>query len=155
MKCPHCLVEFHDNPAFGQLGIDDEGAWNYEKRKCPSCNKFIFWLTCGHAILVIGYSINNCETSKLEYDKTIKHLMVYPKSYSRNPCPTEVPDPIATDYKEACVVISDSPKASAALSRRCLQNLLRDKGGVTPSDLSNEILSDDLVLLRKRELFRY
>jgi hypothetical protein len=39
--------------------------------------------------------------------------------------------------------LNDSPKASAALSRRCLQNLLRDKAGVKPSDLNKEI--DDLL----------
>ena len=46
---------------------------------------------------------------------------------------------IVEDYKEACLVLSDSPKASAALSRRCLQNLLRGAAGVKPGDLSIEI----------------
>ena len=32
-----------------------------------------------------------------------------------------------------------SPKASAALSRRCLQNLLRDAAGVKPGNLADEI----------------
>jgi len=43
------------------------------------------------------------------------------------------------DYEEACKVLSDSPKASAALSRRCLQYLLREKGSVKPSNLDDEI----------------
>ncbi|MDO8131779.1 MAG: DUF4145 domain-containing protein, partial [Candidatus Brocadiales bacterium] len=38
-----------------------------------------------------------------------------------------------------CVVLSDSPKASAALSRRCLQHLLREKAHVKQSNLMNEI----------------
>ncbi|MGD0115877.1 MAG: DUF4145 domain-containing protein [Dehalococcoidia bacterium] len=37
------------------------------------------------------------------------------------------------------MVLADSPKASAALGRRCLQMVLRDKAGVKPSDLSKEI----------------
>jgi hypothetical protein len=43
------------------------------------------------------------------------------------------------DYREAAEVLPISPKASAALSRRCLQSVLRDKGGVTPTDLYGEI----------------
>ena len=35
--------------------------------------------------------------------------------------------------------MSESPKASAALARRCLQNLLRMKGGIKNGDLANEI----------------
>ena len=43
------------------------------------------------------------------------------------------------DYREACLVLTDSAKASAALSRRCLQNLLREHVHVKPSNLDNEI----------------
>jgi hypothetical protein len=52
-----------------------------------------------------------------------------------------VPAPIASDYREACLVLSFSPKASAALSRRCLQNLLRDAANLTDrsGNLSKEI----------------
>lgn len=53
--------------------------------------------------------------------------------------PKEVPNEFGEDYKEACLVLSDSPKASAALSRRCLQHILREKAGVRPQNLNNEI----------------
>lgn len=43
------------------------------------------------------------------------------------------------DYREAASVLADSPKASAALSRRCLQHVLREKAGVKPQDLAKEI----------------
>lgn len=43
------------------------------------------------------------------------------------------------DYNEACLILTLSPKASAALSRRCLQNILREKAGVKKGDLANEI----------------
>lgn len=46
---------------------------------------------------------------------------------------------MADDYNEACLVLGDSPKASAALSRRCLQHLLRDHAKVKPSNLVSEI----------------
>ncbi len=53
--------------------------------------------------------------------------------------PREVPDAFAQDYREACLVLNDSPKASAALSRRCLQHLLREVAHVKAGNLSDEI----------------
>jgi hypothetical protein len=50
-----------------------------------------------------------------------------------------VPEQHAADYREACLVVVDSPKASAALSRRCLQHLLREQAKVKPAELANEI----------------
>ena len=43
------------------------------------------------------------------------------------------------DYKEACQILSESPKASAALSRRCLQLILHEKAGVNKGNLKQEI----------------
>ena len=65
--------------------------------------------------------------------------MVRPKGISRTPLPPEVLEQFAYDYKEACLVLPDSEKASAALSRRCLQNLLREVANVKPRDLFSEI----------------
>jgi hypothetical protein len=50
-----------------------------------------------------------------------------------------VPAPYSVDYNEAALVLRDSPKASAALSRRCLQQVLVDKAGVTKRDLYDQI----------------
>ena len=43
------------------------------------------------------------------------------------------------DYREACLILADSPKASAALSRRCLQTILREKTEVPHKDLYGEV----------------
>ena len=51
----------------------------------------------------------------------------------------EVPSPYAEDYSEVCLTLVDSAKASAAISRRCLQHILRDKAGVKPGNLADEI----------------
>jgi hypothetical protein len=69
----------------------------------------------------------------------LQTLLVWPKGISRSPVPADVPPAIVEDYKEACLVLTDSPKASAALSRRCLQVLLRTAAGVKPGNLSDEI----------------
>src|SRR5690606_22414791 len=68
-----------------------------------------------------------------------KRFLGYPKTTARPAPPAEVPPEFADDYKEASLVLADSPKASAALSRRCLQHLLREKAGVKHSDLAKEI----------------
>ena len=81
--------------------------------KCSHCNKLSVW------------------------DKN-KKIMVFPKSSNRTFDLTDVPNEIAEDYEEACLVLSDSPKASAALSRRCLQNILRNQG-YTDKSLFKEI----------------
>ena len=50
-----------------------------------------------------------------------------------------MPQKYAEYFKEACLVIADSPMASAALSRRLLQLLLREVHKVKPGDLVAEI----------------
>jgi len=65
--------------------------------------------------------------------------MIYPKAMARSPISTDVKEQYAADYREACLVLADSPKASAALSRRTLQLLLREEARVKISNLSNEI----------------
>ena len=86
--------------------------------------------------------------------------VVYP-SYGRRPAPpAEVPAEFAGDYSEACAIVDLSPQASAALSRRLLQALLRGPGGIPRKrDLHEEIeeaigrgmrsdLADQLHLVR-------
>jgi len=122
MKCPHCLDSFHPELKEIGLGEDKDYSWMIEYQQCPTCEKFIFIL-CHCRPGVSGWT----------------SFFVYPKAISRTPLSTDVPNVFTSDYKEACLVIADSPKASAALSRRCLQNILREKAGVKHQDLSKEI----------------
>jgi hypothetical protein len=73
--------------------------------------------------------------------------MAYPRSTQRKPTPQEVPNTIKQDYEEACMVLSESNKASAALSRRCLQAILRSQG-YTQRNLAQQIDA----LLREQDL---
>ncbi|MFX1284970.1 MAG: DUF4145 domain-containing protein [Promethearchaeota archaeon] len=127
MKCPHCTVEIFADKKYEQIYnfSDRKGDWRLVFFKCPSCMNFTF-------------DLENGNRSKTAFD--IKEtIRVYPKGSSRPPCPQEVPQHVAEDYTEACLVLIDSPKASAALSRRCLQNILREAAEVNPSNLSTEI----------------
>lgn len=53
--------------------------------------------------------------------------------------PSYVPKTILNDYQEACYIRELSPKASATLSRRCLQGILRDFWKVKSGRLVDEI----------------
>ena len=55
----------------------------------------------------------------------IKNWKLLPRSRA-SAIPTYVPEAIRNDYEEACLIINDSPKAAASLSRRCLQGMVRD-----------------------------
>ncbi len=116
--------------------------WMFDHMRCPQCFSSIIYLTQ----YISGY-----ERSK---------LLAFPKGYTRT-IPGEVPDPYRTDFLEACKVLNDSPKASAALSRRCLQAVLRDKALTKSKDLYDQIeeivdaklvpshISDDLHAVRQ------
>ena len=50
-----------------------------------------------------------------------------------------MPEAIRNDYEEACTIVTLSPKASATLSRRCLQGMIRDFFKVSKKSLFEEI----------------
>lgn len=53
--------------------------------------------------------------------------------------PEYVPQAIRADYEEACLIRDLSPKASATLSRRCLQGMIRDFWNVRKRSLKQEV----------------
>lgn len=53
--------------------------------------------------------------------------------------PSYVPKVITEDYTEACLIRDLSPKASATLSRRCLQGMIRDYWKISRGRLVDEI----------------
>jgi hypothetical protein len=134
MKCPHCRTEFHDQVRSGELGHDKDGLWYLEQTTCPACDRFVFTLVSKLAAQMGGRYIPGKEVSR---------YLVRPKSPLRPLPPKEIPEEFASDYREAAAVLADSPKASAALSRRCLQHLIRERAGIKKPDLAKEI--DELI----------
>lgn len=134
MKCPHCTVEVH--PAFSGTGITNANghllyaqnsggllaSWVVNAMICPACKKGVLFLKETPNDNPAGISVR----------------LIQPKSTVRPPASPEVPADLAEDFNEACAVIEDSPKASAALSRRCLQGVLRGNG-YTQHDLAPAI----------------
>jgi hypothetical protein len=114
------------------VGREDGRVWGVGSTNCAACQRLV--ATLGTMLHAVG---REGQDSWVPNPPTFS--LVYPKSISRSAIASEVPNEFASDYGEACRVLPDSEKASAALSRRCLQNVLREKAGVKKGDLANEI----------------
>ncbi|SED16648.1 protein of unknown function [Rhizobiales bacterium GAS191] len=129
MDCPHCGKAFHDTWKEGHIvTIDPQSraptAWTAIATICPACNE----------PTIVLRQLN----AGFQPPKVIKSLRVYPMNTFRKPTPTETPADIKEDYEEAGRVLPISNKASAALSRRCLQAVLRGQG-YAQRDLAQQI----------------
>ena len=71
------------------------------------------------------------------------HWQLIPESRSKV-FPAYIPEAILEDYREACLIRDKSPKASATLSRRCLQGMIRDFWGIKKARLIDEIVELEL-----------
>jgi hypothetical protein len=117
MNCPHCGIAFHESwksTNVSDVDGEDRRLWTTQVTKCPACKNDTIVLE--RRTWVSGQS------------HVISFFVVYPKATNRKSTPKEVPDDIKEDYEAACRVLADSEKASAALSRRCLQAILRGQG---------------------------
>lgn len=123
IKCPYCSEVFAADLQTHCHIEDRDGVWEIYSAVCPSCKRLAVLLT----------------TRKREKEVPYVEIHAWPKEVNRPPLPPEVVEPYASDYYEACLILSDSPRASAALSRRCLQMLLREKADINPEELSGEI----------------
>lgn len=133
MKCPHCLTTIYYSPTWKYITSGENVHWYTQADSCPQCEKQIIHL-------------EQRDYGVFDQSRLLKSTLIYPKGISRAPLSEEVPDELAKDYKEACLVLNDSPKASAALSRRCLQHLLWEKAKIKKANLFQEI---DEVLVSK------
>lgn len=131
LKCPFCNHAVAKNPdTYNQsfinfIPIRDRHELNndfrIDKLKCPNCLKTSY--------KILGLKI-----------KEIGSLNVFPKS-SAISFPEYIPLVLRQDYEEAHAIINLSPKASATLSRRCLQGILRDFYKTNGKTLNAEINS--------------
>src|SRR5581483_11114619 len=117
MKCPNCTVNIHSDWA----SIDFSPNWRLHTMRCPACSEYILNLA-----RLTDYGISQWTRQ------------VFPAGSNRGPVPPDVPAPIAADYDEAAKVLPISAKASAALSRRCAQAVLRE-AGYSQRDLAVQI----------------
>lgn len=106
----------------------------------PSCKEYSLMLQLFNREWVsrIGGQVRELE----------KQIIVIP-SFTAKVYPDYIPQVIRNDYYEACQIRELSPKASATLSRRCLQGMIRDFWGISKGRLIDEIseLEDKVDLL--------
>lgn len=134
--CPWCGlgVEFAPPPArmpglptfletYDQADSVSEPFLAVSTAMCPACNRVV--------VSLLRYMAGSPAKGTPR--------LLYPSVMSRPPLSEHVPPHIAEDYREAALVLADSPKASAALSRRCLQAALREAGKTKEKDLAKQI----------------
>jgi len=134
IQCPYCKTFIHvpEWPAVSEAGSflsspPKDGDYDIALKwlRCTSCSKSTVYLVWGKR-----KGDNEFEEKRRE--------MIIPRNVLPS-IPVEVPTLLADQFNEASVILKDSPRASAALSRRCLQTLLREYAKVKPGDLSTEI----------------
>lgn len=139
-KCPYCnevfpLIKIDNNIAgtkndyfFNLFSCSTlpsshfNGEYHLIITKCPNCQR---------DTITIEDNILNDNNKKTVFQ--VKPNAIY------NKYPDYIPKNIISDYEEACAIIHISPKASATLSRRCLQGMIRDFWGIKENRLIDEI----------------
>lgn len=110
---------FESNGHLGNLA-PNESCVEIDFYKCPNCEKYSIFANG------LGSNVDNVNS------------LLQPKSSAKQ-YPNYIPEAIRQDYEEACAIVLLSPKASATLSRRCLQGMIRDFWGITKPTLNKEI----------------
>ncbi|MCI0638217.1 MAG: DUF4145 domain-containing protein [Gemmataceae bacterium] len=121
MQCPHCLQHFRSAPK--EVDFRD---WGYPK--------FAVTIeTCANCSDPIVYFLQENAVGERQAE------LLYPKEPARPVVWQDVPDELYEDYREANQLLQHSPKASAALSRKCLRNLIHSVYGIRATDFGKEI----------------
>lgn len=81
----------------------------------------------------------------VSYSEPLKSWQLLPTSKAKQ-FPDYIPLPIRQDYEEAYLILELSPKASATLSRRCLQGMIRDFHGIQ----DKRTLNDEIRAIREK-----
>ena len=97
------------------------------------CRKLTFRL-----YLVQQGKYNPNKAENFEIAGLVDEWRLLPASFAR-PQPGYIPGPLRRDYEEACAIRDLSPKASATITRRCIQGIIRDFCGISKKRLIDEI----------------
>ena len=119
MECPICFKCIHASwgriMSSGLTSVDH--LYQFYVMKCPACHNDL-----------------------LQYvDENQNKGFLLPLTQKRKPLPDFIPKEYVKLYEESYSVLQLSPRASAALSRTCLQLLLREYGKVRQGKLFDEI----------------
>jgi hypothetical protein len=140
MQCPHCtyfinedwqhLLVYKLNTPESRFADVDGRVFEFLLMSCPNAE-------CGR-LIVKGAHSNWALSNDIPHEVSREEWMVVPRRGTRPINPSGPPE-YANDYQEAAAILNDSPKMSAALSRRILAELLKDFGGYDQYKLSSRI----------------
>lgn len=141
-ECPYCalvqaVTDGQRNTGIISLQIDKQAEGPIGLKAVaigcsnPECLKTTVHASIGSIQYSSGWRIK--ESSPL-----ILSQYLMPQGNAK-PQPDYVPEAIREDYYEACLIRDLSPKASATLTRRCLQGMIRDFAGISKNRLVDEI----------------
>lgn len=129
MICPYCNIGIHEQLNYHWVNGDNfehEGkfyGYQFAYMLCPQCNKLIVYLIEGNAKYQADFG-KDCRWFT-NTEQTVRTL-INPK-FSTVVVDPLVPQKYANEFIEAANTIQTSAKASATLSRRLLQMVLRDE----------------------------
>ena len=120
MECRSCSTSFFDDTEWKSIKINGPGptvsAWTLYTVVCPSCHDPTI-------------SLGRYKGGQVDPRSGRKFAkVIYPQQPTARQIDPAVPDNLRQDYLEACAVLPISPKASAALARRVLQEMLGEQG---------------------------
>lgn len=137
--CPYCnnptTINSTDcdnkifHPAFSQKYSLILSIIDFIKCPNPECNN-----------LYLSVSLHEAERGRNDFipGKLINKWQLMPVSNAKK-FPDYIPQQVLNDYEEACQIVSISPKASATLSRRCIQGMIRNFWNISRDTLFQEI----------------
>jgi hypothetical protein len=126
--CPYC-------------GIGFKPSWSTAKEVAGEESRLLslLWANCSECERLV---IHGQWSAKVTADRSVNlgdQFRIYPADASARRLAPEVTGEFAQDFTEAASVLNLSPKASAALSRRLLQHVIREKAGIKKANLDKEI----------------
>ena len=141
-KCPHCgHAQIVTDATYNQVEVS---IYN-ELSKHGLIGGRVTTIVCSNEDckeISLGFALcnatNNAQFGRRLTGKPLYFWSLLPES-SAKPQPGYIPEPIAKDYREACGVLDKSPNASATLSRRCLQGMIRDFCKIEKNTLKEQI----------------
>lgn len=141
-NCPHCGKDqtvsntrfFRKTEALG-LGDLAQGNLAFERKVIACANPECLKATVN---VCVGVNSGFSSTQQIKLGKIIFSQRIIPQG-SSVPQPDYIPKAIRDDYYEACLIKDLSPKASATLTRRCLQGMIRNFCGISHNRLIDEI----------------
>lgn len=127
--CPFCQITVR----FVETGMGENVSVSWVQLKARKEEIILHTCQCPSCDRIVLYAESSVKLSGGDFSRS--SILIWPRNRNRTPAPPEVPESMRNDYQEAGEVLDISAKASAGLSRRILQAVLKDpKGGDCPKD---------------------